>query len=461
MKRVSYGAAFFVLALSAFLLPSGVAAETLGMVADTANHSVVVFDADTDTRLGMVTLPSPGGSIGDCSVSRDRTLGFVTDFEGAIWLIDLTTSPPSLASGTNPILISNPGEDTALSPDGKFLAVCDGSLFAPVSVIDIDKRQEIQTFFLGSDCNSVEICDDGSVLVTSTIRSSLRRLLIDGNGNLTDTGESLFVRDPNNTACAPGGASGVVVGRTPDEILSFTVPGLHPAGLVVQPNPSFGIAAAFNPAGDRVFSRSNETGVKAFTYDAATGSLGASALFTIPVSVAPTFYGMDQLAIHPNGGKIYVSNNSFLNVYDAGTGAFLRSFLLHGFAVATGVCLSSGPIEVAIDIKPEGFPNSVNPRSRGVIPVAILTSSRQDGDPFDFDASTVDPQSVRFGNAMARHWSLEDVDGDGDLDLILHFPTQETGIACGTGAVSLSGRTFGGQEIQGSDTIQTVGCKTR
>lgn len=113
-------------------------------------------------------------------------------------------------------------------------------------------------------------------------------------------------------------------------------------------------------------------------------------------------------------------------------------------------------LQIQIDIKPGGFPNSVNPKSKGVIPVAILTTSA-------FDASTVDLATVRFGasgtEAVAAHSALEDVDGDGDLDLILHFNTQETGIVCGNTSASLTGKTFGGQPIKGSDSINTVECK--
>lgn len=40
---------------------------------------------------------------------------------------------------------------------------------------------------------------------------------------------------------------------------------------------------------------------------------------------------------------------------------------------------------------------------------------------------------------------IEDVDGDGDLDLALHFRTQDTGIECGDTPASLAGETFSGQ----------------
>ena len=113
---------------------------------------------------------------------------------------------------------------------------------------------------------------------------------------------------------------------------------------------------------------------------------------------------------------------------------------------------------VVIDIKPGSFPNSINPDSQGVIPVAILTTSTEAGEPVTFDASTVAAQTVRFGpgEAAAVQSALEDVDGDGDVDMVLHFRTQQTGIAAGMTEATLTGETTEGENIIGTDSVRIV-----
>ena len=108
-------------------------------------------------------------------------------------------------------------------------------------------------------------------------------------------------------------------------------------------------------------------------------------------------------------------------------------------------------IEVTIDIKPGSDPNSINLGSKGVVPVAVLTTE-------DFDAAEVDPETVRFGpdEAEAVHWALEDVDDDSDIDLILHFKTQEAGISTGDTETTLTGETYDGNPIQGTGTVNIV-----
>jgi hypothetical protein len=134
-----------------------------------------------------------------------------------------------------------------------------------------------------------------------------------------------------------------------------------------------------------------------------------------------------------------------------------------GFRVAS-VEPRSDPLLVAIDIKPGSDPNSVPCNgSLGIsIPVAILTTD-------DFDATAVDHSTVGFDGASELHISSEtgeprrheeDVDQDGDLDLLLHFAYGDTALVeaeCpSTVEAVLTGQTFDGQKIEGSDTLRLV-----
>jgi hypothetical protein len=111
---------------------------------------------------------------------------------------------------------------------------------------------------------------------------------------------------------------------------------------------------------------------------------------------------------------------------------------------------------VTIDIKPVSPTNSINPRSKGVIPVAVVTSEA-------FDALQVEPDTARFGPAEAAkahsQAHVEDVDYDGDMDLVFHFRTQETGIQCGDIEATLTGKSWDGIPVSGTDSVNTVSCK--
>jgi hypothetical protein len=105
-----------------------------------------------------------------------------------------------------------------------------------------------------------------------------------------------------------------------------------------------------------------------------------------------------------------------------------------------------------IDIKPGSDRNPINPRSRGVIPVATLGSEFLDVSNIDFD-------TLRFGPAGAppahKHGHYEDVNDDGYTDLVTHHRTQETGIEDGDTEACLEG-VIGDTPFVACDHITTV-----
>ena len=108
-------------------------------------------------------------------------------------------------------------------------------------------------------------------------------------------------------------------------------------------------------------------------------------------------------------------------------------------------------IDVAIDIKPGSDPGSINPASRGVIPVAILGSE-------SFDVADIDLTTLVFGPdgatpAHRRGGHAEDVNGDGAMDLVSHFWTQDTGITSEEERVCVSGKLLAGAAFEGCGAI--------
>jgi hypothetical protein len=116
-------------------------------------------------------------------------------------------------------------------------------------------------------------------------------------------------------------------------------------------------------------------------------------------------------------------------------------------------------IPVEIDIKPGSDPNSINCRNvKEVITVAVLTTS-------DFDALTVDHTTVSFEEASETHVNKtsgvprrheEDVDNDGDMDLVFHFRLADTTLTCGSTEGTLVGETVDGIPVEGTDAVRMV-----
>lgn len=122
----------------------------------------------------------------------------------------------------------------------------------------------------------------------------------------------------------------------------------------------------------------------------------------------------------------------------------------------SGFTVAPLAVDVEIDIKPGSFPNSINLGSKGSVPVAILSSA-------DFDATTINPETVEVAGASVAvkgkgklQVSVEDVNGDGLLDLVVHVETESLELTEGDIEATITGETTDGTLFEGSDTVRIV-----
>ncbi|MDX1415185.1 MAG: family 16 glycosylhydrolase, partial [Candidatus Promineifilaceae bacterium] len=111
-----------------------------------------------------------------------------------------------------------------------------------------------------------------------------------------------------------------------------------------------------------------------------------------------------------------------------------------------GVLRVDGPLAVEIDIK-----GNLCKIGNGIIPVHLLSTDT-------FDATTVDHTTVTLGNAYEAHnvRHEDDVDNDGDIDLVFHFRANEADV-CGAAVIPFNGQTFTGQYITAGGSNATFG----
>jgi len=115
---------------------------------------------------------------------------------------------------------------------------------------------------------------------------------------------------------------------------------------------------------------------------------------------------------------------------------------------------------VPIDIKPCSCPNAINLKSKGVVPVAVLSSA-------DFDAALcVNPETVTFAAALPLRWAYEDAgsecdENDGRIDLLLFFDTRDLQFTTDDTEAIVTGAAADGTLFWGLDTVKVKGAKTK
>lgn len=169
--------------------------------------------------------------------------------------------------------------------------------------------------------------------------------------------------------------------------------------------------------------------------------------------------GIDRMACLIDGQFLGVptvadhtwSTLAYLDAIPLGTHQFqVLAIDVHGNSASATVPIEIvSALPISIDIRPGGYPNSINLRSRGVLPVAILTTPT-------FDANSVNVATVWFAGAQPVHWANQDVDKDGDLDVVCQFRTESLSLTTDSVEGILTGYTREGVPVEGTDSVRIV-----
>ncbi len=155
--------------------------------------------------------------------------------------------------------------------------------------------------------------------------------------------------------------------------------------------------------------------------------------------------GLSETKFMPSSNNGAVLEGTYKNGYSINL-LFFSEVLIH---------LVNLDDEVEIDIKPGSNPNSINLKSRGVVPVAVFTIAG------GLDAGTINPGTVLFAGAVPVRSTLEDVDEDGDMDMLFQFKTQYLELDEDSIKATLTGTTFGGENIELTDEVRIVPRKKK
>ncbi len=111
---------------------------------------------------------------------------------------------------------------------------------------------------------------------------------------------------------------------------------------------------------------------------------------------------------------------------------------------------------IHIDIKPGSkVVTPINPKAKGQIPVALLSSN-------NFDPKAIDTASLTFGstgneNSLVKCLpDAKDLNKDGRADLVCLFENQQAGFVPGDLEGTLRGKLNGGASFEGTSVLKTV-----
>lgn len=292
--------------------PTGEALKAI--VACSRDKSIYIIDATADTAQGPFLRPlGPGDSLLDVVVTPDGGTALVSNFDGnRIYFIDLTAPTPSVLGS---VVTTFSAEDIALSPDGRWALVTDGGARPRVASIDVFNRKLVKTLTV-TGAQAVAIAADGeTVLVADTDSNRVHLLHLNPeDGELTYAGQNRRTGVvPINVAISHDGRTALVANFWDDTVTVLRIDG---PGDVVKIGELRGLpggqqSIAFGPDGSKAYVVSIDPDPDQLSVLNVNGPgdvTDSGIRVKLHTRARCGFYGIDCLAVSPDGRKAYVGN---------------------------------------------------------------------------------------------------------------------------------------------------------
>jgi len=366
-------------------------------------------------EFGVLSTVFAGDSAVDVVISPDGTTALVSLFAPQeLRRFEVRSSGAPTLTGVVAMPFNAEDVDIACTSSGLAL-VTDGGSIKAVASVDITTMTVVDTLMLPHDAVGVEVTPDGSLAVITAYGSArVQFVQVSPTGTLTDLGSAPSGANPINIGISPNGNIAIV---TNSETVS--VYDLNTLSLAQTLNLGFGFhlnqSVVFAPDGSKAYVYNVEEPVniagRIIVLDIDASDTVTDPGINFVVGSAASFFGVDQLAITPDGLFLYVRSTSGYEVIDLLTNNVAPFIPLPG---ATG----NGGIATGCTV--QGACPSADPGGPYLVAVneAVL---------FDGTAST-DPD----GDLLTYGWSTDTGSLNGEM------PTYAADSAAGIFTVSLT-----------------------